>query len=118
MAVPASFVDEDDLCPNSLHLVRAVESRDLIGQAKGILMEREGCTAEAAFRHLVEASQQRNMKVVDVAAEISASVGSHAEPHTHAPRVNRLPSAKATGTSSDKNRDEHRRLGTPDHDRG
>jgi ANTAR domain len=116
MAVPASFVNEDDLCPNCLHLVRAVESRDLIGQAKGILMEREGCTAEAAFRRLVEASQRSNMKVVDVAAEISASAGRHVEPH--APRANRLPSAKATGTSSDKNRDEHRRLGSPDHERG
>jgi hypothetical protein len=118
MAVPASFVSEDDLCPNCLHLVRAVESRDLIGQAKGILMEREGCTAEAAFHRLVETSQRRNMKVVDVAAEISASVGSNNEIHAHAPRANRLPSAKATGTSSDKNRDEHRRIGTPDHDRG
>ncbi|HEX3326032.1 MAG TPA: ANTAR domain-containing protein [Actinomycetota bacterium] len=116
MAVQAAG---DDLCPNCLHLVRAVESRDLIGQAKGILMEREGCSADAAFRKLVEASQNRNVKVVDVAAEISASVRPHDElAGPHHMRANRLPSAKATGTSSDENRTEHQRLHPADHDAG
>jgi hypothetical protein len=119
MAVQAAGDAHDDLCPNCLHLVRAVESRDLIGQAKGILMEREGWSADTAFRKLVEVSQSRNVKVVDVAAEISASVRSHEEAAgPHHMRTNRLPSAKATGTSSDENRSEHQRFRTADHDGG
>jgi hypothetical protein len=58
-------------------LVRAVESRDLIGQAKGILMLRDGCGDEQAFSRLVAASQHANMKLVDVAAWL---VADHATP--------------------------------------
>jgi ANTAR domain len=111
MSVGASFEAEDDLCPNCLHLSRAVENRDLIGQAKGILMEREGCSPEAAFRMLVDASQRTNTKVVEVAAELARSVNSGPTvPAKHRTRPDRPPSAKATGTSSDKNREEHQRL--------
>ncbi|WP_018332201.1 GAF and ANTAR domain-containing protein [Actinomycetospora chiangmaiensis] len=46
----------------------ALAHRDQIGQAKGILMERHGVDADRAFRMLVEASQQSNIKVRDVAA--------------------------------------------------
>ncbi|MBC3190954.1 ANTAR domain-containing protein [Pseudonocardia sp. C8] len=49
------------------HLRRAVDSRDLIGQAKGILMERFMIDAEEAFRMLVRASQETNVRLVDVA---------------------------------------------------
>lgn len=45
----------------------ALESRDVIGQAKGILMERFDIGASPAFAMLVESSQQTNMKLVDVA---------------------------------------------------
>ena len=48
-------------------LRRALESRDLIGQAKGIVMEREGVDAPAAFRVLAEASQHANLKLTSVA---------------------------------------------------
>jgi GAF domain-containing protein len=48
-------------------LARAVVSRDVIGQAKGILMQRDGVDDEAAFGLLVEASQTTNIKLVDVA---------------------------------------------------
>ena len=47
---------------------QAVASRDGIGQAKGILMERFGVDADQAFQMLVSASQDTNMKLVDVAA--------------------------------------------------
>jgi hypothetical protein len=50
------------------HLQRAVDSRDLIGQAKGILMERFTIDDEAAFRMLVHTSQDTNMKLTAVAA--------------------------------------------------
>src|SRR5215207_3719739 len=46
---------------------RAVNSRDLIGQAKGILIERYKITSHEAFRLLVVASQSTNIKLYDVA---------------------------------------------------
>jgi GAF domain-containing protein len=46
----------------------AVLNRDLIGQAKGILMERHRMTADAAFAVLAEASQRQNVKLTEVAA--------------------------------------------------
>jgi hypothetical protein len=49
------------------HLQRAVDSRDLIGQAKGILMERFNVDDEAAFQMLVKSSQETNMKLTKVA---------------------------------------------------
>lgn len=49
------------------HLNAAISSRDVIGQAKGILMERFTVTAEEAFEMLVRSSQDTNIKLVDVA---------------------------------------------------
>ena len=48
-------------------LTRSVASRQLIGQAQGILMERHKVTADRAFGLLVQVSQQRNIKLRDVA---------------------------------------------------
>ena len=42
-------------------------TRDLIGQAKGILMERYKIDAQEAFRILVVASEHTNIKLRDVA---------------------------------------------------
>lgn len=53
------------------HLTRAVQSRDLIGQAKGILMERYGITSEQAFQLLVVASSTSNSKLAAVAAHLT-----------------------------------------------
>ena len=52
------------------HLREALESRDVIGQAKGILMVRRGCTADAAFEALRKVSQQRNIKLRVVAERV------------------------------------------------
>lgn len=52
------------------HLYRALEGRDLIGQAKGILMERENVDADAAFAMLVTASQHANRKLREIAAAV------------------------------------------------
>lgn len=49
------------------HLREALSSRDVIGQAKGILMERHGYDAERAFEALTRASQQLNIKLRDIA---------------------------------------------------
>ncbi len=44
----------------------ALNNRDMIGRAKGILMERFTLTDAAAFEMLVRSSQDTNMKVVEV----------------------------------------------------
>ncbi|MCE6995468.1 ANTAR domain-containing protein [Saccharothrix sp. S26] len=49
------------------HLTEAMRTRDLIGQAKGILMERHKFTGDQAFTLLVRASQRANMKLRDLA---------------------------------------------------
>jgi AmiR/NasT family two-component response regulator len=48
-------------------LTRAIAVRDLIGQAKGILMERHKLTGDQAFTLLVRASQNTNTKLNEVA---------------------------------------------------
>jgi GAF domain-containing protein len=45
--------------------------RDLIGQAKGILMERHRLTADQAFAVLARVSQEKNRKLVDIAGELT-----------------------------------------------
>lgn len=52
-------------------LREAIESRDIIGQAKGILMARENCTADEAFEILRRASQRENLKLREVAARVA-----------------------------------------------
>jgi GAF domain-containing protein len=53
---------------------RAMESRAVIEQAKGVLMCQRTCTAEEAFEALVRLSQQHNIKLRTVAAEVVAAV--------------------------------------------
>ena len=48
-------------------------TRDLIGQAKGILMERYNISSDRAFAVLVRVSQQNNRKLRDVAEELVSS---------------------------------------------
>jgi GAF domain-containing protein len=45
----------------------ALATRDVIGQAKGMLMQRDNLTGLQAFSLLTRASQQTNIKLVDVA---------------------------------------------------
>jgi GAF domain-containing protein len=45
----------------------ALGNRDVIGQAKGILMERHGITADVAFGVLSRVSQAENMKLAEIA---------------------------------------------------
>jgi GAF domain-containing protein len=48
----------------------ALSNRDVIGQAKGILMERHSLTADAAFSVLSRVSQAGNIKLADVAHDL------------------------------------------------
>ena len=56
----------------------ALNSRDNIGMAKGILMNRDGLTDVQAFNVLVSASQHANMKVHDVAGWLVAQTNNTA----------------------------------------
>ncbi|GAA4788798.1 GAF and ANTAR domain-containing protein [Actinomycetospora chlora] len=60
-------------------LERALGSRDVIGQAKGVLMARHGLDDRAAFEQLVDISQRSNVRLADVAARLVAGpeAGSH-----------------------------------------
>src|SRR3954470_7290423 len=49
----------------------ALQSRDVIGQAKGVIMARTGCTADAAFDVLRAESQHRNVKLREIADHVA-----------------------------------------------
>jgi AmiR/NasT family two-component response regulator len=49
----------------------ALRNRDIIGQAKGILVERHRITADEAFALLSQASQDVNMKLTAVARNLA-----------------------------------------------
>ena len=60
-------------------LEEAIKSRDVIGQAKGILMERESVSADEAYDILRRSSQNLNVKLRDLAAKVAASPAPKAE---------------------------------------
>jgi GAF domain-containing protein len=49
----------------------ALANRDVIGQANGILIERHGITADAAFGVLSRISQAENTKLADIASRLA-----------------------------------------------
>ncbi len=51
---------------------QALASRDVIGQAKGVVMQEYGVTADAAFEMLRRISQDSNTKLVDLAHRVVA----------------------------------------------
>ncbi|HEU5474185.1 MAG TPA: ANTAR domain-containing protein [Actinophytocola sp.] len=56
-------------------LREALDSRDVIGQAKGILMVRRGISAEEAFEVLRHRSQELNVKLAEVARSLATDGG-------------------------------------------
>jgi len=52
----------------------ALASREIIGEAKGIIMERQSCTRDEAFDILRRASQRENRKLRDLAEELVTRV--------------------------------------------
>lgn len=61
-------------------LHEAVDSRDVIGQAKGVLMARFGLDADEAFSRLRDESQRRNVKLRELAADIAADAAAGPRP--------------------------------------
>lgn len=59
-------------------LRNAVASREIIGAAKGILMESQSCTRDEAFDILRRASQRENRKLRDLAEELVLRVEARA----------------------------------------
>ncbi|MEV6903998.1 ANTAR domain-containing protein [Amycolatopsis sp. NPDC051372] len=57
------------------HMERAIDSRDVIGQAKGILMARRGLSADEAFDLLRRTSQDLNVKLVELAETLATRHG-------------------------------------------
>jgi hypothetical protein len=55
-------------------LSSALDNRDVIGQAKGILRERHTLSDDQAFQMLVSASQDTNIKLIDVARWLCSEV--------------------------------------------
>jgi AmiR/NasT family two-component response regulator len=52
-------------------LRRAIDSRDVIGQAKGVIMARRGVPADEAFEILRRTSQELNVKLVELAKSLT-----------------------------------------------
>ncbi|HEX5694760.1 MAG TPA: GAF and ANTAR domain-containing protein [Acidimicrobiia bacterium] len=73
-AVVARERDERQHQERSFH--EALGSRDVIGQAKGMLMERHQITADEAFDILRRSSQNLNSKLRDVAARLVSGIDS------------------------------------------
>lgn len=59
----------------ALHWQAAAESRTPVDQAKGMLMQALGCTAEDALARMRQISQEQNLRVTDVAQRIIDSRG-------------------------------------------
>ena len=65
----------------SKHLQTALASRAVIDQALGIIMGQNRCTADKAFEVLRTASQNRNVKLRVIAAEMITAVSGQPPRH-------------------------------------
>jgi len=63
----ANMWDFDEVRTDAAQLQEALAGRALIDQAKGIIMQTSGCTAEEAFEELRRISQHHQVKVADLA---------------------------------------------------
>jgi GAF domain-containing protein len=68
----------------SAHLQNALASRAVIDQALGVIMGQNRCTADEAFEVMRTISQNRNVKLRDIAADMITAVSGH--PPTDSPR--------------------------------
>ena len=74
-AVMGNAAEYGDAKRTALQLRAAADSRALVDQAKGMLMQALGCSAEDALGKLRQISQERNLRVTDVARTIIDSRG-------------------------------------------
>jgi ANTAR domain len=71
---PVVAVDADDRPGWRVQLVLRLASRAVIDQALGVIMAQQGCTAAGAFDILRSASQNRNVKVREIAELVIAGI--------------------------------------------
>jgi hypothetical protein len=71
-----------EACDLVAQLEQALPSRAVIDQAIGIVMAESRCDAEQAFAALTRASNNRNMKLRDLATEIVTRVGGRTPSHS------------------------------------
>jgi ANTAR domain/GAF domain len=72
LAVTVAMADRrDEIDRREAALHRGLSTRDVIGQAKGILMERQRLSAGDAFDLLRRASQRLNRKLADIAQHLA-----------------------------------------------
>jgi len=69
----ASNLAYGDAQRTATQLKDSVAARAVTDQAKGILMHALGCDAEQALAHLRRESQQRHVKVTEVAEQVIAT---------------------------------------------
>lgn len=74
-AVVGNVADYGDAQRTAQQLRDAAEGRTLVDQARGMLMQTLSCTPDEAMRWLRRVSQQRNIRVADVASMIVAGQG-------------------------------------------
>lgn len=74
-AVMGNAADYGDAQRTAQQLRDAAESRTQVDQARGMLMQTLGCSADEAMRWLRRVSQERNIRVADVAGMIVAGEG-------------------------------------------
>jgi GAF domain-containing protein len=77
IVVASRYSEARDL---AAHLEHALRSRAVIDQAIGIIMAESRCNADQAFATLGRASNNRNMKLRDLATEIVTRVGGRPSP--------------------------------------
>jgi hypothetical protein len=80
-------------------LAEAMVSSSVIDQAVGILMGQQRCNAATAFDLLRQASQNRNRKLRNIAAEIITNVSG--EPPQPRPRFRTSPDGPQPATNGD-----------------
>lgn len=71
--VVGNAADYGDARRTALQLRDAAQARAVVDQARGMLMQSMGCGAEEAMRWLRRISQERNIRVADVASRIVAA---------------------------------------------
>ena len=74
-ALMGTAAEYGDARRTALQLSAAAESRALVDQAKGMLMQALGCSAQDALAKMKQISQEQNLRVTDIAQRIIDSRG-------------------------------------------
>jgi hypothetical protein len=100
-ALMGNAAEYGDARRTALQLSAAAESRALVDQAKGMLMQALGCSAEDALGKMRQISQEQNLRVTDIAQRIIDSRGT-GEPGQAGPRDRRSATRAARARVPDK----------------